>query len=1471
MTPLNAAIQSNYQLDFERGREAARLIWEDDPTTNALVDPRSPAFAHAMIDASVEELRNSKGLLKKMIDRATAGAEDLAVAQFQGVIEVIQNADDVRANEVRFALRDGPRGRQLLIVHDGEPVTCHNVLGMALPYLTSKTERTDQRGRFGIGMKTLKRVADAIAVHSAPYHFSSDQQRFGRIDAEPEITGFYEPSSETLLVADLSETFEEESLSDWFDTWRDEGLMFLASVSRFRWCEINGTTRSERSLVFSPWVNSDYSLHHQGMMRLQSRHVVGPENNWTIWRATVQVPTHLHPAHKARSDETNISIALGAQEGMSGLFIGFRTQVTVSLPFSLDAQFDPSTSREAIIENAWNSWLIDRTCDVVATISAGLLASEPKRAWAMVPLAEEGVGETNDYWLHKRFSLGLQAARNWLGREALICLRSGISPLANVVYEDEVLDGLLDEEDLGRMVVGLNPLEADIRDIKERWRQVLRALGVSRVLGTEALLESLENGSFESKPASWWVESGSRLVLHHPDDGLFDRAFLLSHRHLALSCKEFGETARPLVFGATPSPFSERWGLLERLHWAYAQGDVGETVINWLETNAAFVTALDARTELAAFAEAFKDQKIDITDDDLRNLRARFDEIPDQQAEPLGLEIGAVLRVDGHVFKSGKASRQKVSLAESYLCKTLDGENSTWPDAAGATTNIQWISARYEAVLKTEAGKWAKRKREDGSVSRGPRKFLSLLGGESAPRVMRLDERVRWGGVRRSADLRQKGAELVRYDQLSPDLSRVLHSLLALSKRDARVRSSALLRTLSRNWDRVYSTRSAVPAEHMAIKYTYSRGEISAAWLNELRDSRWIAVGRGELVVPQSAVLRTPETQTTYSTFVCDIVGREINSSLVASLNLITDVRIGDLLATLEKLRDSGEVVTHAQTLPLYRTIAKRCPPVTSYNARIGELSVQELRQRFLANGGLIHVGESKWRGPNELMMGMDIFHDRQSFVPGGIACTNLWVMLGVEEPDFDDCIQFCRDLAGSPYDPDAEAVLMDVYRYMEGIKDLIEPRHRAKLRTLPVRCEDGWTTARPVFYVENSELRNQFAKNILSLKFWIAPCDVRDLTHLMKFLAIVTLSPSLKIEAENEEAVEYGEQTRLRFLHALDHLSTELARSAPALRDRIAIGWDELKALPLMVYQQLIPVMATSPDLPMPGVLVLLRAFMQESPPAFHFRDDDIGDRDSAGKVIASMFPVEGRRRIDAEWVLAWQKSRDIVTAEIRLASDEKRNDAMQEAAAAINASLKEKIIVTQPKSSGAYVKPRTLKESVGAVVGATINLGVTRVKPAAKPVGILKTKPPSPSDTIESSSPSAPAAYTNADLEQRGWEILVQALETSADRRLVDFRKRQGVGADGVFEWKTFVEMKATARSPQSQIELSNNEFKRAKERGSDFILALVSGLETGYRDEVRLIFDPANCATIRPTNGVRLVALLELPSIIIHFENT
>jgi hypothetical protein len=70
---------------------------------------------------------------------------------------VIQNADDVGARTVRFAL--SPRApRELLVVHDGTRVTAPHVLAMTLALVSTKGDDAAATGKFGIGLKTLTRL-----------------------------------------------------------------------------------------------------------------------------------------------------------------------------------------------------------------------------------------------------------------------------------------------------------------------------------------------------------------------------------------------------------------------------------------------------------------------------------------------------------------------------------------------------------------------------------------------------------------------------------------------------------------------------------------------------------------------------------------------------------------------------------------------------------------------------------------------------------------------------------------------------------------------------------------------------------------------------------------------------------------------------------------------------------------------------------------------------------------------------------------------------------------------------------------------------------------------------------------------------------------------------------------------------------------------------------------------------------------
>jgi hypothetical protein len=235
-----------------------------------------------------------------------------------------------------------------------------------------------------------------------------------------------------------------------------------------------------------------------------------------------------------------------------------------------------------------------------------------------------------------------------------------------------------------------------------------------------------------------------------------------------------------------------------------------------------------------------------------------------------------------------------------------------------------------------------------------------------------------------------------------------------------------------------------------------------------------VAIGKGELVMPSEAVVKTQETQTLYAStaFAVGIDLEDFSADFAATLGLVTSVRVSDLVKLLRETREEGGAIDDAQVMAIYRNIAKYVPRAVVWNTRVGDMTAQDLRKAFTENQGLIHVGGNVWRRPSELMRGKDIFHDRSRFVPVGPAFAGLWLALDVREPTLDDCLTFLKSLAGQTYDVGVTSRLIDVYRYIEPLLGNAERRHRERMRTLPLYCGDRWESERPIFLIEESELK---------------------------------------------------------------------------------------------------------------------------------------------------------------------------------------------------------------------------------------------------------------------------------------------------------------------------------------------------------------------------------------------------------------
>ena len=105
--------------------------------------------------------------IAEALDGARSSGELLSSDRLQGLAEILQNADDASASEVRLVLRED----DLLVGHNGSVrCGCDTLCGLATPWFSTKGGEADSFGRHGIGLSALRSLSRTIEVHCSPYH-----------------------------------------------------------------------------------------------------------------------------------------------------------------------------------------------------------------------------------------------------------------------------------------------------------------------------------------------------------------------------------------------------------------------------------------------------------------------------------------------------------------------------------------------------------------------------------------------------------------------------------------------------------------------------------------------------------------------------------------------------------------------------------------------------------------------------------------------------------------------------------------------------------------------------------------------------------------------------------------------------------------------------------------------------------------------------------------------------------------------------------------------------------------------------------------------------------------------------------------------------------------------------------------------------------------------------------------------------
>lgn len=765
------------------------------------------------------------------------------------------------------------------------------------------------------------------------------------------------------------------------------------------------------------------------------------------------------------------------------------------------------------------------------------------------------------------------------------------------------------------------------------------------------------------------------------------------------------------------------------------------------------------------------------------------------------------------------------------------------------------------------------KKRPDGTSSRGSRKFLSILGAASSPRLVPGAQTGSLTPERRAA-MSKISATWVPVDQHSPDLNSVLDAICGSGRRhkkERRARAQALARAISREWESKFAGAALVKAEHTPRTVTQQRGQVMADWLSRLRDKQWVPVGRDKFRRPTAAALKNGDTLALYrpEDFVIGLSGTDLDQGFVKAIGLISSVRTSDLLASLEAMRDGNEPFDLARLRLAYQHFSKHLHRV-AWPSAVGDIPIAQFRERFAKGRGLVIVSTAEgmdWRPPRVMLQGKQIFPTAERYVIDKDAFQSLWNALGIVEATVADCTDYLRAHASQHGPDDDDGTLIEIYDYMNARLSKAERAALDSVRHVPLTCLGGWRAKRPILLIEDPDLRQRLSDARPDRFFWRPPCDPQAIADLVSALSVTTIDPEIR-PALDRAARERGTDFAGRFQRAVDLLSDTLGRRDVDARARLTIGWDQFRSMPLYVHDSDVPIDVVHPAL---GSVVRtgVRTHLSRNPLELHVVESALGSRADTGRAIASLFGRSAQRNwsFDAEWVLAWQEAEQIKSASpLQFKADEAEHAAkIVSTAAQITANTGGTVVLnSQSGAPQRKTEVRQLKTAQPGISSVSVQTGGKpgEVKPKVQTRLSNKPRPPSPPSPPQ--SPISNTNYTTGQLESFGWDVLQHVLARADGTELSDFRKRHGVGADGAFNWSEFVELKATGRSQQGSVRLQPSEFARAAERGNDYILALVYGTEEGLQTRVKLIFDPVRRATVRETEGVTLTGLVEADGI-------
>ncbi|MFN8151447.1 MAG: ATP-binding protein [Solirubrobacterales bacterium] len=251
----------------------------------------------------------------QMVEGGEALAEQVHTETSHGLQELVQNADDHGATELRISYRKTARETQLLVAHDGKPVDLRDVYLTAYALASGSRDDPEKIGRFGIGLKTLTQISEGMSVHCPP--FDGVAISGGRIRSAPApapIRGFWSPEEhQTMFVLRLKpDAPDKKFFRQWLSGWDASSLLFLRTLRHVAFVDYRSRRVLAQQRLEVQRGPSKTKLDIRGgeeAERVVLRDARGGRR-WTRYTVRYPVPRDLRRANKATGETIPLSVAI---------------------------------------------------------------------------------------------------------------------------------------------------------------------------------------------------------------------------------------------------------------------------------------------------------------------------------------------------------------------------------------------------------------------------------------------------------------------------------------------------------------------------------------------------------------------------------------------------------------------------------------------------------------------------------------------------------------------------------------------------------------------------------------------------------------------------------------------------------------------------------------------------------------------------------------------------------------------------------------------------------------------------------------------------------------------------------------------------------------------------------------------------------------------------------------------------------